>query len=450
MSTPQKKGIFVAPDGKNYAVTFALVTTLFLLWGFCNGMIDILNKHFQTTMSLNKMQSAFVQFANYMGYFLMALPAGWLARRYGYKIGILTGLGFIAAGALWFIPAIQINQYWAFLTGLFILAIGLATLETIANPYATVLGNSKYDATRINMAQTCNGVGWILGPVVGGSFVSAGSGAAANAASTGNESLFIPYMGVAVVVGILLAIFFFANVPDLNTPDEYVNEHGTAEPVHIWRHPHFVAAVLAQFLYCSAQTGVFAFFINYLHSEIPPLSAQLAGWLPSAWTVAVDGGFAISDKGAGPILGYGGFGLFLLGRFVGSAILSVAPAHRTLGAYAIINVVLMAIIIMKLGWLSLIALFLSFFFMSIMFPTIFALGIHGLGAESKKASSFIVMAIVGGAIIPLIMGHIADIYSMSLGFIVPLICFAYIALYGLLWPKLSRSGGSVSVGPAAH
>jgi len=447
MSTNTKKGIFVAPDGKNYAITFILVTTLFLLWGFCNGMIDILNKHFQTTMSLSKMQSAFVQFANYMGYFIMALPAGWIARRYGYKIGILTGLGFIAAGALWFIPAIQINQYWAFLTGLFILAIGLATLETIANPYATVLGDPKMDATRINMAQTCNGVGWILGPVVGGSFISASTTTTANA----NESLFVPYVGVAVVVGVLFTIFCFANVPDINTPDDYVaEEKATGEAVHIWRHPHFVMAVLAQFLYCGAQTGVFAFFINYLHSEIPPLSAHLAGYLPAAWTTAIDGGYAISEKGANPILGFGAFGFFLAGRFVGSAILSFSRAHRTLGIYAIINVLLMGVIVMKVGWLSLIALFLSIFFMSIMFPTIFALGIHGLGVQSKKAASFIVMAIVGGALVPLLMGHIADVHSMSLGFIVPLVCFAYIAVYGLLWPKLSNSGGVVSVSTGGH
>ncbi len=435
-----KSGLFRTSDGKNYLGTFCLVSSLFLLWGFCNGMIDILNKHFQTTMSLNKMQSAFVQCANYMGYFIMALPAGWLARRYGYKIGILTGLAFIAAGALWFIPAIQINQYWAFLTGLFILAIGLATLETIANPYATVLGDPKMDATRINMAQSCNGVGWILGPVVGGSFVSASTTVNANA----NESLFIPYMGVAVVVGVLFAIFCFANVPDINTPDDYAADGKTAgEAVHIWRHPHFVMAVLAQFLYCAAQTGVFGFFINYIHSEIPALTAQMANLLPATWVETRNGALAITDSGASKILGYGGFVLFLLGRFVGSAILSVTRANRTLGAFAVINVFLMLLIVMRLGWVSVGALFLSFFFMSIMFPTIFALGIHGLGAQSKKAASFIVMAIVGGAILPLLMGHIADVYSMSLGFIVPLGCFAYIALYGFIWPKLSNSSGVV-------
>ncbi len=161
-----KKGLFVTDDGRNLLVTFLLVTSLFLLWGFCNGMIDILNKHFQNTLHINKFQSGFVQFANYLAYFLMAIPAGLLARKFGYKGGIIIGLTLIAFGAFWFIPATQIGTYWAFLTGLFILAAGMTCLETIANPYTTVLGSPESGATRINIAQTFNGVGWILGPIV--------------------------------------------------------------------------------------------------------------------------------------------------------------------------------------------------------------------------------------------------------------------------------------------
>ena len=174
--------IFRTADGKNYLVTFVLVTSLFLLWGFCNGMIDILNKHFQDSLHINKEQSGLVQFANYLAYFLMAIPAGLIARKFGYKGGILVGLALIAAGAFWFIPAISIGAYWAFLLGLFVIATGMTCLETIANPYTTVLGPPESGATRINIAQTINGGGWILGPIVGGQFVfSGGEGANANA-----------------------------------------------------------------------------------------------------------------------------------------------------------------------------------------------------------------------------------------------------------------------------
>src|SRR5664279_6649836 len=192
-------GLFRTPDGRNLFATFVLVTTLFLLWGFCNGMIDILNKHFQNPLHINKFQSGFVQFANYIAYFLMAIPAGMIARKFGYKGGIIVGLVLIAAGAFWFIPATSIGTYWAFLLGLFIIAAGMTCLETIANPYTTVLGATESGATRINIAQTINGAGWILGPIVGSHFVLAGSkGANANAGLT------TPYLAIAVFVALLL------------------------------------------------------------------------------------------------------------------------------------------------------------------------------------------------------------------------------------------------------
>ena len=177
----RKGGLFRTAEGRNLAATFVLITSLFLLWGFCNGMIDILNKHFQDTLRINKEQSGLVQAANYLAYFLMAIPAGLIAKKFGYKGGILVGLSLIAAGAFWFIPATSIGTYWAFLLGLFVIAAGMTCLETIANPYATVLGAPESGPTRINIAQTVNGVGWILGPIVGGYFVFAGAdGANAN------------------------------------------------------------------------------------------------------------------------------------------------------------------------------------------------------------------------------------------------------------------------------
>src|SRR4051794_4379830 len=188
---------FQAPDGKSYTFTFFLVASLFLLWGFCNGLIDVMDKHFQDYLHLTKSQSANVQWAHYLGYFLMALPAGWLATKLGYKGGIIAGLLMVAVGGLWFIPATHIASFWAFLVGVSCIAAGLTFLETIANPYATVLGPTQFAATRINLAQSCNGVGWIFGPIAGATFFYSKDSVGK---STGSETLWIPYAGVAVVV----------------------------------------------------------------------------------------------------------------------------------------------------------------------------------------------------------------------------------------------------------
>jgi fucose permease len=555
--------LFRTADGKNYAVTFTLVCTLFLLWGLCNGMIDVLNKHFQNSLHVTKAQSAIVQFAHYMGYFLMAIPSGLLARRYGYKGGILIGLGLIAAGAFLFIPATMINTFWAFLASLFVLATGLTCLETIANPYTTVLGSPETGATRINLAQSNNGIGWMIGPMLGGFFVLSSTAEV----NTSNAALYKPYLLIGIVVTVLFILFAFANVPDLNAAEESkstskANGGSTGKP--LFKRWHFTLAIAAQFFYVAAQTGIFSFFINYIVTEVPVLSQSFASKLPSKvptypaavvvsgdftdiqgfiaklqndsdprsravsqflWTEATNtqvvlkspdadpktfkkeegtalekdlnrilqtntlysaerfpaanlseqtramlaakpegealvrlnrrlledtysekdlarssyvatAGFRISELGASFLLSFGGFALFLIGRFTGSAILGVCKAHTTLALYALINAIMMVLIILPLGWISVTALFLSFFFMSIMFPTIFALGIRGLGEHTKIGSSLIVMAIVGGAIMPMFMGWLADVVSMRFGFLMPMICFVVIFLYGAFWKML--------------
>ncbi len=404
----QAGGLFRTADGKNLFLTFALVTSLFLLWGFCNGMIDILNKHFQDSLHINKAQSGLVQFANYIAYFLMAIPAGLLARKFGYKGGIMVGLFLIAGGAFWLIPATRIGTYWAFLTGLFIVASGMTCLETIANPYATLLGAPESGATRINIAQTFNGVGWILGPIIGGQFVFSGA-----VGGNANAGLYIPYIGVGIVVTILIVIFALAKVPDLRAEEEVKAEAEARGRKPLWRRSHFTLGVAAQFLYVAAQTGIFSFFVNYVLENDASVSKLQA----SKWLGAI------------------GFGLFMFGRLCGSAVISLSKPHLVLAAYAAINVVLTALVILG-GKLGLFALFGAFFFMSVMFPTIFALGIRGLGDHTKLASSLIVMSIVGGAITPPFMGHIADVYSMRVGFVVPLVCFVCVALYGAFWQKL--------------
>src|SRR5579872_4082027 len=359
MSTNQ--GMFRDQTGRSLAFTFILVSSLFLLWGLCNGMIDVMDKHFQQELNLSKSQSAWVQFAHYLGYFLMSLPAGWLATRLGYKGGLIAGLLLVSAGGFWFLPATKINSlvhanqvsatagFIAYLAGVCVIASGLTFLETIANPYTTVLGNPRYAATRINLAQSCNGVGWICGPLVGGLFFY-GTDAAGH--STGSQTLYIPYVAVGVVVLVLAIIFYFAEVPDIKTEDDYHLDDSTPNTSHsIWAHSHFTLAVIAQFLYVAAQAGIFSFFINYMTSELPvPVSDQRAATLQSLALVC-----------------------FLIGRFTGSGLLRRFSAHKMLGLYGLMNVLVCFLIFLKLGWFSVVCVFLSYFFMSIMFPTIFAL-----------------------------------------------------------------------------
>ncbi len=466
-------GLFRTADGQNLTVTFLLITSLFLLWGFCNGMIDILNKHFQDTLRINKEQSGLVQAANYLAYFLMAIPAGLIAKRFGYKGGILVGLSLIAAGAFWFIPATTIGTYWAFLLGLFVIAAGMTCLETIANPYATVLGAPEGGPTRINIAQTVNGAGWILGPIVGGYFVFKGADGA-----NANSGLATPYLGIGIFVAVLLIIFAASRVPDLHAENETripipeierIKPSGTqvatiavvlacicgllyffVTPIlattwtllhmnealfpptkygllilayvaafilvtrnwDLFRRKHFTLGVGAQFVYVAGQTGIFSFCVNYILENDPGVTRLQA----SKWLGAI------------------GFVLFMAGRLCGSAVISQFKPQRVLAVYSTINVILVAIT-MAGGKTGLYAMFAAFFFMSVGFPTIFALGIRGLGDHTKFGSSLIVMSIVGGAIAPPFMGHIADLHSMRIGFVVPLICFVLVALYGFTWSR---------------
>ena len=240
--------LFQTSDGRNHLGIFALISSLFFLWALCNGMIDVMDKHFQDFLHLTKSQSAWVQFAHYLGYFLMALPAGWLARKLGYKGGILAGLLGVAAGCLWFIPATQISTFWAFLLGVCVISMGLTFLETIANPYTTVLGAPQFAAVRINIAQSFNGVGWILGPIVGGMFFYSSEGA-----EVAHQQLWIPYAGIAGGVLLLAVVFVFVRLPEIQTPDEYpLTDLTSGVSKSIWHHPHFVFAVVAQFFYVAA------------------------------------------------------------------------------------------------------------------------------------------------------------------------------------------------------
>ncbi|GHT75145.1 L-fucose:H+ symporter permease [Bacteroidia bacterium] len=398
----KSNSLFQGKEGQNYLFPFILVSSLFLMWGFAHALLDVLNAHFQDILQISKARSALVQMALYGGYFVMGIPAGLLIKKYGYKKGIIFGLLLFAAGAFLFYPATLIKTFYPFLIALFIIACGLTCLETAANPYTTVLGPAKSGARRINLAQSFNGLGWILGPLVGGLLIFSDEGDPFAALAT-------PYIGIGIVVLIIAALFIKTPLPQISLAGTTEKSKSQSRYKDLLKHPLFIFAVVAQLLYVAAQTGIGSFFINYV-IEVQP---------------------NISHLQASQILAIGGMGMFMVGRIFGSYLMKFYPPKKLLAFYAAMNVLLMVVVVMGLGMTSVICLFASYFFMSIMFPTIFAVGIDGLKENMEKGSSIIVMAVVGGAVVPMLMGYIADISSMTLGFVVPLICFAGIFVFGL-------------------
>lgn len=393
-----KPGLFRTADGKNYLWPFVLVTSLFFLWGLAHSILDVLNKHFQETMDgVGKTESALVQAVMYGGYFVMALPAGQIIKRYGYRAGVITGLLLYGIGALLFIPGGQLLSFPFFLFSLFVIGCGLTCLETSANPYVTVLGNAEGAARRINLSQSFNGLGWIVGPLIGGHF--------AFAVGADKGSIAIPYAIIGVVVLCVALVFAQVKLPEVQADGDAqtASAHATDS---LWQHRNFVYGLIALFLYVAAQTGINSFFINYV--------TEHAG---------------VSNVNASLLLGFGGMGLFMAGRMGGSWLMLRVRAERVLLYCAVGATLAMAVLLSGAGVAGVAAFMLCYLCESIMFPTIFALALKGVGQHTKRASSFLIMSIVGGAIAPVLMGLIADHASMAMAFIVPLCCFVVIAAY---------------------
>lgn len=419
--------LFRSPNGRSYLMPFVFICSLFLLWGFAHGLLDVLDKHFQDTLHVTKAQSGFVQFSLYIGYLVMALPAGMFMKKYGYQRGIILGLVLFAIGAFLFYPAAKFAAFIPFLLALFVLACGLACLETAANPYSTVLGPQEGAARRINISQSFNGLGWILGPLIGGLFVF---GTEAKEGAEKFDSLVTPYMIVGGIVVLVAIVFMVIKLPEIQERRETEKEENPPMR-NLLRHPGFVVAVIAQFLYVAAQTGTNSFFINYVTDAIPDLRTPIGGMMQNMGLFGEVFMPRNQEQAASLILAIGGMGAFWIGRLTGSYLMKFFAPQRLLASYAIINTVLVFLVIIDAGWLSVIALFSTYFFMSVMFPTIFALGIAGLGSLTKKGSAFLVMAVAGGAFCPPIMGLIADNSTMATAFIIPLLCFAFIAWYAI-------------------
>ncbi len=393
-------------DGRSYLLPFVLITSLFFLWGFAHSILDVLNKHFQDSLQISKTGSALVQAMVYGGYFLMAIPAGKIISRWGYRTGVITGLLLYGAGALMFIPGAYIMTFWFFLMCLFIIGCGLTCLETAANPYVTVLGDPESAERRINLSQSFNGLGWIVGPLVGGLLLFDGEDGTAS-----SSLLALPYAVIGVVVLIVALIFSRTMLPEptAESPADGEDMPTTDEPRSLWSYPTFVFGLVALFLYVAAQTGLNSFFINYA-TENADINAQTAAVL----------------------LGFGCMGLFMLGRMGGSWLMSMVRSERVLAACGVGAVAAMAVILFCPGSWGIAALLVCYLCESIMFPTIFALAIKGVGRHTKQASSYLIMSIVGGAVAPLLMGLIADTTGdMRPAFTVPMVCYAVITAYAV-------------------
>lgn len=409
----KSSGFVTDSKGHNYLVPFVLITTLFFLWGFAHSFLDVLNKHFQDTLNASKTESALVQFMVYGGYFLMALPAGYIIRRAGYRAGVLTGLVLYALGAFLFVPGGQMGSFTFYLVALFIIGCGLTCLETAANPYATVLGDPSQAERRINVAQSLNGLGWIVGPFVGGLFLfSDNSEAGYDLGFTTLPAITAPYAIIGTLVILVACVFSFVHLPQVMNNSEGEGNEKALIDRPLRQQPRFLFGLLALFLYVAAQTGINSFFINY--------ATEHSG---------------LSDTAATFVLSFGCMALFLVGRLGGSFVMARVPGERILSLCAVGAIVGCAVAMTAPGTIGMGGLLLVYLCESIMFPTIFALSIRGLGKRTEQASSLLIMSIVGGAFAPLLMGYLADTISTAIGFIVPLVCFVAILGFGMTYKR---------------
>lgn len=405
-----------------------LITSLFFLWGFALNLNPILIPHLKKACQLSDFQSALIDSASYIAYFLIALPAGLFMKRYGYKAGITLGLLLFAFGTFLFYPAAEMRHFGFFLVALFIIASGLTMLETAANPYITVLGDADSATQRLNFAQSFNGLAAFLAPLMGGTFILSGktlseqeqqtmSGAALNDYLNAEaSSVQLPFIVIGLVVLLVALMIWRTPLPEIKDEEE------SAEKVagSIWEEKNLILGTTAQFFYVGAQVCISSFFIRF--------SDKVAG---------------IDEKTAAYLLS-GAFLSFMIGRFIGTYLMRFIAPPRLLAIYSVINVILLIIAVFTTGMFSVYALVGVEFFMSIMFPTIFALSIRGLGEKTKIGSSLVIMSIVGGAIFPVIMGQVSDISSIQTAYMVPAVCFLVVLYFAIK----NNSIKSVTLGTA--
>lgn len=389
----------VAPGRRT---AFALLASLFFAWALANSLNDVLVRHFRSALDLTRAEAGLVQSAFYFGYFIAALPAGWLMRRYGYRSGIVVGLMLYATGALLFWPAAAAGTFGLFLAALTTIALGLACLETAANPFVAVLGDTATGPARLTLAQGFNGLGAVAGPVIGGLFILPAVGIGVDRLAE-LRSVQQPYALLAACMVVLAVVFSRCRLPNVATDASLAS--GIRDAL---RHRHFVAALAAQFAYVAAQVCIWSYFIDFAKEQLPATDTRTIAFLLSS-----------------------SIGLLMIGRFAGAAVMRKVAAPHALVWCAAANIALCAAAAVSQGAVAVAALWATSLFMSIMFPAIFALGLAGLGPATKIGSSLLIMSIVGGAVVPPLMGAAVDAAgSLGPAMLVPLLCFAVVAAFG--------------------
>lgn len=381
-----------------YIVPFILITFLFFMWGGARAVLDVLNKHFQLSFGVTKAHSALMQSAIYGAYFLLAVPAGILIKRFGTRIGVVSGLVLFGIGSLLFIPTSMVMTFELFLLPLFVIGCGLVILETAANPYIALLGDPRTSAGRLNLAQSFNGLGSIMGVMLGGMFFLGN-----DTAGYGNTDIALPYTYIGIFVLIVAVCFMRIKLPEVVQEDSKSVSKEKRE-----LKPLFFLGLVALVAYEIAEISINTFFINYMS----------------------DDGF-LSPKDAAMALSVAGLGLFMAGRVAGSGLMSRVSSQKILLICAIGTVMTMVLTIVPLGIVSKYALVLCYVFESIMFPTIFALSLQYAHGDTERASSILMMSVVGGAIGPVTMGWMGDTFSISTAFVVPLIGFLVVLAFAI-------------------
>ena len=397
----------ISLSSKQYAVPFVLITSLFFMWGFARAILDVLNKHFQNELDITITQSSLIQVTTYLGYFLMAIPAGLFINRQGYRRGVVLGLLLFGLGSLAFIPCSAAGTFYAYLIALFVIGCGLVFLETSANPYVTELGPKETATARLNFSQSFNGVGSMFATLVVGSFLFQDSGAGDVGNGSGGNAV-VPYAIMGAVVMIIAIVFARVNLPEIHHDDDKDTQEGGHNLSRLFSNSWFVFGLLALLAYEVAEISINSYFINFVTGQ---------GWMKAA---------------TGSTILTIGLGVFMLARFIGAAVMSNIAAEKYLAVCALGTVICIAVLLLDFGRdVSVLALIANYFFEAIMFPTIFAMTLRGLGGLTKSASSILMMTPVGGCGF-LLMGIIADSTdNFTLPFFIPLAGFAFVLVYAL-------------------
>lgn len=393
---------------KKYLVPFVLITSLFFLWGFARAILDVLNKHFQNSLDISLTQSSLIQVTTYLGYFLMAIPAGWFINRQGYRRGVVFGLALFAFGALIFIPGAEIGTFYAYLGPLFIIGCGLVFLETAANPYAAELGDKETASSRLNFSQSFNGLGCLFATYAVGQFLFNGSSDGGN--------VVVPYAVLGVLVMCIAVVFSRVDLPEIKHEE---TEEDSIQDTRIMklfkRHPMFVFGLFALLAYEIAEISINSYFINFVTGQ---------GWM---------------DDNTASIVLTVALGFFMVGRFLGSWIMRKVRAELMLLYCGIGSVVCIGLVLLDLGKCSMIALVCNYLFEAIMFPTIFTLTLQGLGNLTKSASSLLMMTPIGGCFF-LLMGYVADQTNLVLPFMIPFIGYFVVLLFASELTRKHKQG----------